>query len=123
MPVRRADDLPRDPVTAGSGTVRQVLIGPNEGPNFALRRFIMEPGGGMPTHTNSVEHEQYVLRGRATIWIGDQTHQVSTDDVVYIPAGVPHGYRAEGDEPFEFLCVVPNGEDRIEIIPQSETGD
>lgn len=123
MPVRHAGDLPRDPVKAGTGTVRQVLIGPDEGPNFALRRFIMEPGGGMPTHTNRVEHEQYVLRGRATIWIGDETHQVSADDVVYIPAGVPHGYRAEGDEPFEFLCVVPNAEDRIEILSTPETGD
>ena len=25
----------------------------------------MEPGGGMPMHTNEVEHEQYVLRGSA----------------------------------------------------------
>jgi quercetin dioxygenase-like cupin family protein len=123
MPVRRADDVPRDPVKAGTGTVRQVLIGPDEGPNFALRRFVMEPGGGMPIHTNAVEHEQYVLRGQATIRIGEETHRVSADDVVYIPAGVPHGYRAEGDEPFEFLCVVPNQEDRIEIVPQPETGD
>ena len=123
MPVRRAADIPRDPVKAGTGTVRQVLIGPDEGPNFALRRFIMEPGGGMPIHTNTVEHEQYVLRGRATIRIGDETHRVAADDVVYIPAGVPHGYRAEGNEPFEFLCVVPNGEDRIEIVSEPQTGD
>lgn len=123
MPVRRADDLPRDPVNAGSGTVRQVLIGPDEGPHFALRRFIMQPGGGMPIHTNTVEHEQYVLRGRATVWIGAETHQVSADDVVFIPAGVPHGYRAEGDEPFEFLCVVPNAEDRIEVVSKPENGD
>lgn len=123
MPVRHANDLPRDPVKAGSGTTRQVLIGPAEGPNFALRRFIMEPGGGMPTHTNRVEHEQYVLRGRATIWIGEEEHTVSADDVVFIPAGVPHGYRAEGDEPFEFLCVVPNQEDHIEILPTTDAGE
>jgi quercetin dioxygenase-like cupin family protein len=116
MSVRRAADVPRDAVSAGTGTERQVLIGPDTGPNFALRRFIMQPGGGMPRHTNAVEHEQYVLRGRATIGIGDATHTVSADDVVFIPAGVPHWYRAEGDEPFEFLCVVPNGPDRIEIV-------
>jgi quercetin dioxygenase-like cupin family protein len=119
--VRKAEAHTRDVVGAGEGTVRQVLIGPDEGPNFALRRFIMEPGGGMPRHTNTVEHEQYVLRGRATIGIGNETYTVSADDVVYIPAGVPHWYRAEGDQPFEFLCVVPNGEDRIELMP--EDGD
>jgi quercetin dioxygenase-like cupin family protein len=122
MPVRHAADVPRDPVQAGSGTVRQVLIGPEEGPNFALRRFIMEPGGGMPLHTNQVEHEQYVLRGRATVWIDGVEHAVRADDVVFIPAGVPHGYRAEGDEPFEFLCVVPNRDDRIEIVTSSPDG-
>jgi quercetin dioxygenase-like cupin family protein len=120
--VRHANDMPRDPVGAGSGTTRQVLIGPDEGPNFALRRFIMEPGGGMPLHTNRVEHEQYVLRGTATIWIDGVEHRVKADDVVYIPAGVPHGYRAEGDEPFEFICVVPNTEDRIEIVTPSDAG-
>lgn len=123
MAVRHASDVPAQPVNAGEGTVRQDLIGPDEGPNFALRRFIMEPGGGMPLHTNAVEHEQYVLRGEATIRIGDETHRVRADDVVYIPAGVPHGYRAEGDQPFEFLCVVPNTADRIEIVPPHENGD
>lgn len=122
MSVRHANDMPRDPVGAGSGTTRQVLIGPDEGPNFALRRFIMEPGGGMPIHTNQVEHEQYVLRGAATIWIDGVEHRVQADDVVFIPAGVPHGYRAEGAEAFEFICVVPNQEDRIDIVSPSDAG-
>ncbi len=75
----------------------------------------MEPGGGMPAHTNTVEHEQYVLRGRAKVGIGEEVIEVSKDDVLYIPAGVPHWYRAEGDEPFEFICIVPNAPDKIEI--------
>lgn len=117
MPVRQADSLPTQDVTAGSGTKRQVLIGPDEGPNFAMRRFIMEPGGGMPMHTNEVEHEQYVLRGSARVRIGDDEHHVKAGDVVYIPGGVPHSYDAdEGEEPFEFLCVVPNGPDQIRLV-------
>ena len=117
MPVRHADSLPADEVKAGTGTTRQVLIGPDEGPKFALRRFIMQPGGGMPMHTNTVEHEQYVLRGSARVEIGGEVHQVKAGDVVFIPAGVPHNYQAdEGEEAFEFLCVVPNGPDVIELV-------
>ena len=116
MSVKHADEVATQPVQAGTGTVRQVLIGPEEGPNFALRRFIMEPGGGMPAHTNTVEHEQYVLRGQATIGIGNETIEVRPGHVVFIPAGTPHWYQAHGDEPFEFLCVVPNREDRIELV-------
>lgn len=116
MSVKPADSVPREPVNAGSGTVRQVLIGPHEAPHFAMRRFIMQPGGGMPPHTNTVEHEQYVLRGRARIGIGDEVIEVQRDDVVYIPAGTPHWYEAVGHEPFEFLCVVPNQPDTIELV-------
>lgn len=117
MPVRHADSLPAEPVAAGKDTKRQVLIGPDEGPNFALRRFIMEPGGGMPLHTNEVEHEQYVLRGSASVRIGDEVHRVKTGSVLYIPGGVPHSYDADpGDEPFEFLCIVPNRPDQIRMV-------
>jgi quercetin dioxygenase-like cupin family protein len=115
-PIRHLDELPLDPVKAGTGTVRQVLTGPGEGSGFHMRRFVMEPGGGMPRHTNTVEHQQYVLRGTATIGIGDETYRVHAGDVLHIPGGTPHWYRAEGDEPFEFLCVVPDDEDHITIL-------
>ncbi len=108
MSVKKAEEVSREPVGAGGGTERQVLIGPDEGANFAMRRFIMQPGGGMPKHTNTVEHEQYVLRGRARVGIGDEVHEVSAGTIVYIPAGTPHWYQVEGDETFEFLCIVPN---------------
>jgi quercetin dioxygenase-like cupin family protein len=69
----------------------------------------------MPRHTNLVEHEQYVLRGRARITIGDAVHEVAPDHTLYIPAGVPHSYEVV-EAPFEFLCVVPNAPDKIELV-------
>lgn len=117
MSVKRVGDVAAEPVTAGTGTTRQVLIGPDEGPHFAMRRFIMEPGGGMPPHTNTVEHEQYVLAGSATIGIGSETLEVRRGDVVYIPAGTPHWYKAHEGETFEFLCIVPNLPDTIALVP------
>jgi quercetin dioxygenase-like cupin family protein len=94
----------------------QLLIGPDDGaPNFALRRYTMGPGGGMPRHTNTVEHEQYVLSGRARVGIGDDVHEVAAGDVLLIPAGAPHFYSVLS-APFEFLCVVPNAPDCIEVL-------
>ena len=116
MPARPSESIAAEVVPAGKGTTRQVLIGPEEGPNFALRKFIMEPGGGMPLHTNTVEHEQYVLRGRARVVIDDEVLEVKKDDVVFIPGGIPHSYEALGDETFEFLCVVPNLPDETRVL-------
>ena len=117
--VRPAGSVASQEVTAGTGTRSQVLIGADDGaPNFCLRRFTMGAGGGMPRHTNEVEHEQYVLRGRARVSIGDRTYEVGPDDVLYIPAGEPHSYQVT-EAPFEFLCVVPNSPDRIQVLDPS----
>ncbi len=116
MPVKHLNEIPVEALNAGEGVSRQILIGPEEAPNFAMRRFIMQPGGGMPNHTNSVEHEQFVLRGHARIGIGDEVFEVQANNVVFIPAGIPHWYKNIGDEPFEFLCLVPNQEDVVEVL-------
>lgn len=120
--VKSAGSVPPSTVTAGRGTRMQVLVGPDDGaPNFVLRRFVMEEGGGIPVHTNEVEHEQYVLRGRARIRIGSEDHRVGPDDTVFIPAGTPHSYEVEKG-PFEFLCVVPNRADRIQVLEEEGQG-
>ncbi len=117
--VKRAAEVARRTVAAGSATQSQVLLGPDDGaPHFAMRRFVMGEGGGMPRHTNTVEHQQYVLRGRARVGIGDRVYEVGPDDVLYIPGGAPHFYEVL-EAPFEFLCMVPNDEDRIEILEPS----
>ena len=120
MTLKHVGSVPEEPVTAGTGTTRQVLIGPQEGPNFAMRRFIMKPGGGIPRHSNTVEHEQYVLRGRARVGVGDEVMRVKEGDVLIIPAGTPHWYEVEGNDDFEFICVVPNHPDRMEMLPPKQ---
>lgn len=115
---KKANETPSDEVFAGSDTSIQVLISDAEAPDFAMRRFAIKPGGGMPLHTNLVQHEQYVLQGRASVSIGNETIEVERDDVVYIPAGVPHSYESIGDEDFVFLCMVPNRPDRIELVEE-----
>ena len=82
--VRKKDTRESIEVAAGQGTSMQVLISSEEAPNFAFRKFVMEPHGGMPKHTNLIEH-------------------------------VSHSYKA-GKDGFEFICVVPNKEDKIEIL-------
>ena len=116
--VRRADAIERQAVGVANATEFQVLLGEGDGmPHFAMRRFIMGEGGGMPRHTNTVEHGQYVLKGRARVTIGDDTHEVGPGFVLYIPAGAPHDYQVI-EAPFEFLCMVPNQEDRVEICDE-----
>jgi len=119
MGVKHVSQVPASEVPNARETTIQVLISAQEAPNFLMRRFVMQPGGGMPRHTNRVEHEQYVLRGRARIGIGEETYEIGPGDVVFIPAGAPHWYENIGEEPFEFLCLIPNQPDEIRILDTS----
>lgn len=116
MTVKSSNEVPFQPVKVGEKARFQVLISSEEAPHFAMRRFVLAPGGQIPAHTNTVEHEQYVLRGQAKIGIDEQTYEVCAGDVVFIPANVPHWYRNEGTEAFEFLCLVPNQEDKMTLL-------
>jgi quercetin dioxygenase-like cupin family protein len=116
MTVKNVNDVKSAEVTAGKDTNIQVLISAQEGPHFAMRRFVIQPGGGMPLHTNTLEHEQYVLGGEARVQIGQEVHFVKQGDVVFIPEGVPHSYSNNGKVNFEFLCMIPNQPDEIKVV-------
>ncbi len=115
--VKRGDELTAESVDAAAGLRKTVLIGESDGaPHFAMRRFELAPGADVPRHTNAVEHEQYVLAGEYVVGIGETEHVVGPGDALLIPAGVEHWYRNEREEPGAFICVVPNGDDTIELV-------
>lgn len=116
MSVKHTHEIETSIVKDAIGVTRKMLIPLEEAPNFAMRCFIIQPGGSMPNHTNRVEHEQFVLNGQARIGIGNDVFEVKKGSVVYIPAEVPHWYTNTGDEPFEFLCMVPNKQDSTTIL-------
>jgi quercetin dioxygenase-like cupin family protein len=118
MYVKQLGDVAKEEIKAAVKTSKQVLIGLEEAPNFAMRKFTIEPGGSMPMHINTVEHEQLIIGGKAEVIIGGEHSEVKKDDVVFIPAGIPHSYKTIGNEPFEFICVVPNKQDVMEIVKQ-----
>lgn len=116
MSVKNIEFVDSANVPAGTATTIQVLISAEESPHFAMRRFVIQPGGGIPMHTNTLEHEQYVLTGMARVQIGEEVHYVKQGDVIFIPEGVPHSYFNNGKGNFEFLCVIPNQPDEIKLV-------
>lgn len=89
-------------------TMKQVLIGPEQGAkNFVMRLFTMEVGGCSPYHTHPWEHEVFVLSGNGMVRSIDKKTAVSTGDFVYVPGNEEHQFLNAGEEPFEFLCIVP----------------
>ena len=96
------------------GVSMAVMLGRAHGmPHFAIRQFIVEPGGHSPHHSHDYEHEVYIVAGSGTVTLGGREHPVRAGDVVYVPADEMHQFRASGKGPgnapggMTFLCMVP----------------
>jgi quercetin dioxygenase-like cupin family protein len=58
--------------------------------------MVLEPGGSVPTHTDSAEEVVLVLDGTIEGWIGDERGTLEEGALVLIPAMAPHGLRNSG---------------------------
>lgn len=115
--VRNQAHVPAEPIPETDGLKRADLLSEEDGvPSVELRRYVVSPGVSVPKHTNTIEHEQYVLEGEYALGIDETEHVVGPGDVVFIPAGTPHWYRNDGDSPAEYLCIVPLGDEGTEFL-------
>ena len=78
-------------------------------PNFCLRRFAIQPGGFTPSHTHDWEHEVYILNGVGLLVTEEGEHHLQPDIAVLVQPNEVHQFRCVGQEPLEFICLVPNG--------------
>lgn len=105
------------------GVTRQTLLGerPGEEPlGFVTRYFEVEPGGYSSLERHRHPHAVVVIRGRGRVVLGERVEEIEPFDCVYVSPGEVHRFRATGDEPLGFLCVVDRRRDRPEVVPESE---
>jgi mannose-6-phosphate isomerase-like protein (cupin superfamily) len=78
----------------------------------------------MPPRTEEVRHLHsrvtqfyFILRGEATVRLGDRTLTLFAEDGVEIAAEVPHQIRNDRDDTLEFLVVSSSAprEDRVDL--------
>lgn len=110
MIVRKCTDIEAvDVEIEGAERVKiRVIISEDDGaPNFIMRRFTIAPGGKTPYHTHSWEHEVYVLSGRGEVRQKNSAKELSAGSVVLVIPDEEHNFVNTGEEPLDFLCVVP----------------
>lgn len=89
-------------------TIRWLITKEKDGaPNFALRRFEVQPGGEIGMHNHPQEHEIYILSGEIEVITEKEKILAKQDDVLYVAPDEVHGYKNRGDKTVNFLCVVP----------------
>lgn len=94
----RADGEPLE--WLAGGTTQVILDRTQTDGQLAISRWAAPAGAASPAHVHTREDEILVLlRGNATLWVGDQRHELDMGAVAFLPRGVPHAYRitAEAD--------------------------
>jgi len=92
---------------------KRVLVGPSQkAPGFSMRKFTVDVGGCSPYHTHPWEHEVYVLSGKGEVRHAEGANPVTAGGFAFVPPNDEHQFVNVGEQPFEFLCMVPlEGED------------
>lgn len=85
-----------------------------------LRYFEMAAGGYSTLERHEHVHAVMILRGHGTCLVGEEVRTVQAFDLVSIPSGTWHQFRASKDEPLGFLCMVNALRDRPQLPTEQE---
>ena len=110
MLIRRCDPAQAQDVTMDgvTGVAMQMLVGRDDAaPNFAMRHFVVQPGGHTPQHSHPWEHEVFVVEGQLCVECNDEQHVISAGDAIFVPSDSMHQFTNESNQPARFLCLVP----------------
>jgi quercetin dioxygenase-like cupin family protein len=70
--------------------------------------------GGAPLHVHTREDEYfYVLEGKLSVRLGDETFEAGARSFVFLPRGVPHEWDVVGEEATLLLMTAPAGLDEF----------
>jgi quercetin dioxygenase-like cupin family protein len=85
--IRRLSEA--DAVDAGYPDYRVVMAASPE--SATVVGCFLGDGGHPPLHVHDVDLFYLVLAGTATVRLGPDTHQATAGELLFIPAGLPHG--------------------------------
>jgi quercetin dioxygenase-like cupin family protein len=73
-----------------------------------MRYFSVEPGGNTPYHNHGFPHVVKVEKGKGIVIDNNgNEHPLESNQVIYIHDDEVHGFKNTGNEPFDFICIVP----------------
>lgn len=123
MWIKRFHDC--EEIVALDGTILRELLNPRHDKenlklDYSIAHAIVKPGkASFPHRFFEASEVYYILHGKGTMHIDDETAEVVTGDVVYIPPKGIQYIENTGDSDLVFLCMVdppwfPESEELVE---------
>lgn len=93
---------------AVKNVLKKVLVSPNEGwDGWVMRVFELGEGGYSPKHSHPWPHINYMISGQGILHIDGQDYEVEEGSFSFVPGQKEHQFKNRGEEPFVFICIVP----------------
>lgn len=74
--------------------------------NLAVTWVDCEPGGEQQMHVHETEEQVYIIvGGQGLMKTGDETQEVSTGTLIFVPPGTAHAIRNTGDDTLTFVSA------------------
>jgi len=80
--------------------------------NFQTRYFEIQSGGYTTCEYHRHPHSVIIIRGKGSMILQDEIHQLEIHDVIYIAPDALHQFHADRGEPLGFICTVDRYRDR-----------
>lgn len=78
---------------------------------YAVRRFIVKPGGYMPLHNHKYTEAVVILRGKLKVRGNGKVYELGPGDFFFTGPYEPHAIENVGNEDAEFICVISYEDD------------
>jgi S-methyl-1-thioxylulose 5-phosphate methylthiotransferase len=101
---------------------RQVLFADPQ-QDSELRYFEVAPGGFSSLERHEHTHSVLILRGHGHCLVGREVREVATHDLIAVPPMTWHQFRATGEEPLGFLCMVNAARDKPQLPTKEELAE
>lgn len=90
--------------------------------NSQSRYFEISPGGYSSLEYHRHPHSVVIIRGSGSIILGDEVHDLTLHDVVFISPETIHQFHADKGESLGFLCIVDRYRDKP-MVPDQDMLD
>lgn len=99
------------PATWALGSLFERLASNDEtAGSFGMSLVTQPTGTATPIHIHTEEDEAfYLLDGTMTYSADGQLYRLSAGSFIFLPRGLPHGFRVTGSDPVRFLAITLPG--------------
>jgi quercetin dioxygenase-like cupin family protein len=86
----------------------------------------LDPAGAVPAHLHSYEESFYIVDGTVVLDLPDGSYRLTPGDYGFVPVGVPHAWRNDGDRAARWARMASpgpraaHGEDTVVVPPLTE---